>query len=359
MVGNKVHNVFLSMTPYHLLLSYGIAMTECRRSRNWLIVVADFSNVDAYLKIMQRSDYRAFERVMIYNGMFGIESKYARRLRVLRNVRSIRELVRSVQIERVFIANDIRPEGQALIHFAKTAWGANCVYIEDGAAVYSSLVLPARSKIVSWLASLFCRAWWEDVRVHGTSRAIDEVRAIYPHALRPELHRVPVKKIDSSLISRINIDRCEVNASLLRDGKAIEVDNIDAIMLLPHSQTVAKGRWLVEAVSNVLLWAQRERLVLGVKYHPREPHQYLNSLLENLNDRVVVISQELPIEWVYALRPKRLRYVFGDWSTGLLTARWLLPNVAVFRTDTWVYEDEGLLRTFEGLGIRPFSSLLR
>jgi hypothetical protein len=70
----------------------------------------------------------------------------------------------------------------------------------------------------------------------------------------------------------------------------------------------------------------------GVKYHPRQAEpDYLG--LSQLRD-VVVLPQGLALEYLYVLRAAAagttdhhpIRFVVGDVSTILLTARWLMPH---------------------------------
>ena len=64
---------------------------------------------------------------------------------------------------------------------------------------------------------------------------------------------------------------------------------------------------------------------LAVSYHPREKQ---DDWLNLVSLGASLIPHAVPAELIYLFNRHNLRAVYGDIGTSLITARWLLPDVA-------------------------------
>ena len=183
-----MRNVFITFTPYHILLSCAIAFDKHAQEENYLFVISDFDEAGALIKAMEGWSGCPFAEIESLPGVYGKASMFRRRFTVRRNIAAISKSVKEDKIDRVFVCHDERAEAQAALHFAKKG-NKNTVgvYVEDGAGAYSSYRSTKRPLHKLLLGKLFYGPWWADVSVLGTSRWIDEVKAIFPQLVRPEL----------------------------------------------------------------------------------------------------------------------------------------------------------------------------
>jgi hypothetical protein len=90
--------------------------------------------------------------------------------------------------------------------------------------------------------------------------------------------------------------------------------------------------------------------VVGVKYHPREwTDDYLQ--VRTLPG-VVLLPRGLAMEYVYLLSDDRLKWVIGDNSTAMMTARWLSPGAQVVAfIGSLIDPNEALVNCLAKLGV--------
>jgi len=73
---------------------------------------------------------------------------------------------------------------------------------------------------------------------------------------------------------------------------------------------------------------------------------------------IIVLPQSLPIELVYIFTSKQIRFIVGDISTSLLTAKWLLDNATVVSIAPLIGQtDPQLFRTFHELDIKILNNV--
>lgn len=317
--------LFIAHTPYHALLSWGIALSRCTESRNYLVLVGDAKGSDVLCSAMAEAQDRPFERCTMLPGIFG-KTVQQKRFMFASNVRTIIRMTRQLSPQEVFVFNDGKPEAQAALHVARQTASARGIYVEDGAGVYWASAQPY---FRPWFKKIAARVllygpWWEELTAVGTSRWIDEVIALFPEQLRSDLMRKPRGSIDRrSLINDTTKRMLEDYASRL--GVVPEkLQDFDVLVIAAHSSVISDFQRYRELLMEFIHRCQEAGLRYVVKYHPREERvDYVGVPKE------VLLPQEMPAELMYVLAGDRIRLVLGDQSTALISGKWLLPNARI------------------------------
>ena len=350
-------NLFIAFTPYHVLLAYAIARDEESSAENYLFVISDFRDVEPLIHFLEGWSRCPFAQIERLPGMYSQASNFRRRFTIRRNLTTIIESVTRHKVERVYIFHDGRPEAQAALHFAnKGNKGAVGIYVEDGAGAYSSYESTKRPLHKLLLAKLFYGPWWQDVRVLGTSRWIDEVKAIFPRLVRPELRLKHVSSIPRHALLELRDQEWLYEYLKTLGVKIAGLNDLDAILIVAHSEFASQIPGYKQVTEDVLSMAKSQNLRLGIKYHPRESQDDFLSV--NDTEGILVLPKSLPIELVYILTLEQIRFIIGDISTALLTAKWLLDNAMVVSIAPLLNQtDSQLFETFAELGIKIINNV--
>ena len=351
-------NVFISFTPYHILLSYAIALDEEKSAKNCLFVISDFGDVDPLVYSLEGWSRCPFAQIERLPGVYGQVSRFRRHFIIKRALIPITEFITRHKIECVYVFNDGRPEAQAALHFAKKANKSTVgIYVEDGAGVYSAYKSTKRPLYKILLAKLFYGPWWQDVKVLGTSRWIDEVKAIFPQLVRPELRSKPITSISRYALLELQNQEWPYEYLENLGVKIGELNDLDAVLIVAHSEFARRIPRYKRVIENVLAIARSQGLRLAIKYHPRETLG--DFLLVGNTEGIIVLPQSLPIELVYIFTSKQIRFIVGDISTSLLTAKWLLDNAMVVSIAPLIGQtDSQLFRTFHELDIKIVNNMV-
>jgi hypothetical protein len=175
---------------------------------------------------------------------------------------------------------------------------------------------------------------WSGIEVLGTSRWISTGMFIYPELVRTELAHLRCIALPRDLV--LNDEMRGIAGRMLQASNAniARIRTVDAVVTVSHSSvgsgSVAYRKGLAAIVGQLI----RRGCRVGIKYHPREAEPDYLGLARG--DGVVGLPQGLPLEYLYILSATRatgtedafapLRYVIGDVSTTLLTARWIVPD---------------------------------
>jgi len=346
-------NLFIAHTPYNVLLSCGIALEQEGSIENHLIVTRNFSGVGALLYSLKRWELSPFARIEGLPITYGRNGRFKKRFTIRKNIKMIARYVCRHSFGRVYVFNDMKPEAQAALHFAKKSnRNAVGVYVEDGTAAYHSYTVEKRPLYIVLLKKLFWGFWWDEIRIHGTSRWIDEAKAIFPHLLRPEIRSKHVTDISKhSLMELKNL--IWPYEYLSRVGVTIDElnNNADVILIVAHSKFANKHSKYKEIVKDILDIITGINLRVAVKYHPRES---MGNFLSLTNTKeIMIIPQYLPVELIYILLSEKIKCVIGDVSTSLLTAKWLLDSATIYSLASILgYTDLQLIKSFHKLGIK-------
>jgi hypothetical protein len=252
----------------------------------------------------------------------------------------------SVRPERVFVFSDLTPELQLLCRRAE-ARGARTFCGEDGGAAYSSrsAASPWRRH---WQRVVRFGPWVENVIASGSSRHVQTYLALHTDLLRPELQRKPVLALQATLLPDL-LGASWIDAFLAHFDISREMlvcDELYALALGRATEDAARMRSRLAEEIRAARQAGRDCIV---KYHPREPHDFLDAVA--LGARVLPAA--VPVELVYLASGARLGRVVGDRGTTLLSARWLAPHAqAISALELAGVDDPWYARTLDRLGVQ-------
>jgi len=345
-----MRNIFVAFSPYHILLSSVIALDRANSGDNYLFATCDSKSIEVLLQTLEecRSPFTEVKRLL---GVYNKSNMFIRGVIIKKNIIFIKHFVERNKITHVYVFADSRGDSQAALYYSKiNNPNVKGIYVEDGAAAYSSRKIQ-RSKLKVLLAKLWYGYWWEDTRVYGESRWIDEVKVIFPQLIRPELRPKNITGLSRDTMLALR-KQDWFNKYLKKLGiRATELGDLDAILVVARSE-FAKGIPQYKRILGIILdFARDQRLRFAIKYHPRELENDYLSIADT--ERAIILPQSLPIEAVYILASRQIRLVVGDISTSLLTAKWLLDDAKVISIAPILnYADQHLLRVFHDLGIR-------
>lgn len=346
-----MHNIFLAFTPYHVLLSCAIALQECDDAYNHLIIRPSFSHAPMLTTVLSDWKGSPFDRVTCIRGLHGVSSEGLKRFILKTNSLVIRGIVKSQLVDKVYVGSDGSPESQTALHFAKSSnFNAKGIYIEDGSAAYSTAQFPKREQWKESLEKIFYGNWWEYIRVHGTSKWVDEVRLVYPEFARPELADKILKRIERKKILRLQKEPWPAKYLSAMGVDRVILNSIDGLLLLPRSTLLGGTSRLNSVVDKFADYAVKRGQKIGVKCHPRD---FAHKVVTKGKDKhVLILPNAIPVELIYLYGTGRLKLVTAGVSTSLLTAHWLIDAAKIICIKTFSgFPDGRIINIFRTLGI--------
>lgn len=321
----RLRQVFVAHTPYNVLLSCGLALSQDGETESVLFVLRDCAGSEILENALSTWASSPFSEVCMLPGWHGEESLFRRTLVSRENISSLKRAMAEGEFARIHVFNDMRAEVQAAIRSVKrTSASARAVYVEDGTAAYhSSPASRVPGRLARIARKLVYGMWWEYLDVIGTSRQIDEVRAMFPALVRAELRgkNVTGLPIDHLLGTEV-LEFAKSYGNAIVDPRDLTRDV--ACLLLPTTSRAVidrstYGNALVEACQAVM----DKGLAAAIKYHPAEREKDPFGLGKL---GVSVLPAGMPAEFIYILNRRSLEYVIGDNSTALMSARVILPS---------------------------------
>jgi hypothetical protein len=233
---------------------------------------------------------------------------------------------------------------------------AQCIYVEEGAGAYDSSPLREKKNFLKrFLAKIFYGRWWKEVRIGGGSPWVDKKMIRFPEFLRPEFRGKEIVTIKREDFMRLKDDTLFLNFIRKLSITEKELNQINILFVLPHSDFFIAGERYKELIKEILKLAQSHKLKVAVKYHPREPFKDFFGIR---GKEVIILPKALPLELFYLFSPDSLKFVIGDVSSGLLTAKWLLNNVKVVSIAPMLnYYDHSLFEVFKKQKIELLTNL--
>jgi hypothetical protein len=337
--------LFVTHTPGHLLTAWGIAESLPPGTTAHLCTVADTPTPCAE----SLGGGHPFRTITSLAGAIEPRSMAVRRLRVRANCRALEELCGRLAPSRIYAFNDARPEVQAALRRAAVAApGARGVCVEDGAGMYSSRRRDSRSPAAMVLGRLLYGPFFTDVTVHGLSPWIREVLATFPAWVRDDLQGLPSAALPLEILVSLSRARLEGVFPGVAGAAASIPDG--AAVLVPGHESVRTDRRALGPAAESLCRALAERSIpLLMKVHPADAG---GSMLPAAWSRLPQLPPALPLEALLILARGRVRFLAGDVSTALITARRLSPGTRVVSIAAMLgLDDPGLMRTFAGIGV--------
>jgi hypothetical protein len=354
----EVTRLSIAYTPYHVLLATAAVGVHPARA-NHLIIINDFKAAADIAAGLTDAD-RLFDTVELCGGTFGVTSRARRQLRYRRALPDISARTKALAPHEIWVGNDSRPESQAAFRTAsRRGQPVNGVYIEDGLTAYATSVTRPLTLLESAIGRLMFGRNWSGIAVLGTSGRVSSGLFIFPPLVRRELTQLTKIELPRAACLVPSMRRLAARLVDKAGGDIERMCRLDAIVAVSHSSVASTApdyqRQMVGFVEQLVT----KGCTVGVKYHPRQAEaDYLG--LGRLAE-VVVLPQGLALEYLYVLRASAatdlgagpLRFVVGDVSTILLTARWLAPEaccISLARPLRML--DESLEALFTALGVK-------
>jgi hypothetical protein len=330
---------FVVHTPYHILLSCGIASLESNEKKYLIIIVEDIDKISKYKQIISSSDKKLFSEIFILNSLLHVRKTQDEthkklillidllnklKINLLTNLPLNKLKMKSILKKntiseglKTYIFADINVNAQ---YFAKICSEHNgtIIYVEDGAAVYTNY-----TEKVSKFKKIMCKViygfWYTHLELQGTSKYIDTLMVAYPEFLHPELKRKKHVQIPEKAYTFLN----DYLSPYLNETFEINTENLNYIIILPYSPSLKDKdeTGIINMYKSII-----ENLIVnnkvGLKYHPREKANYLNL---KFNPNLSLIPKSIPLEIIWmASKGDKLKAVIGDTSTALITSKKML-----------------------------------
>lgn len=348
---NSETDVFIAYTPYQVLLSYAIA-SDLSTGVQYLYIIPAFDTDSAERLVELFSGTGVFDTVEQRPGKFNggrrrpIEEQ---RSNIKHNISFFQKFIGKNGVRTVYASVDMKEVVQAAM-----SESPHNVYIEDGANAYGSnekewaiYRSPLKNKLIFRLQ---CGFWWQSVNVYGTSTYIDEVRAVFPDQIRPELANKQVQEI-----SRDPLLQLASSPSLSNYFESFDISNgnfpqVDGILLLPHSSAIESNENQGNEFQQLVNLLEESPYQVLIKYHPRDMNP--EAVFEQSKLTMPMLPSHVPVELLYIWFQDSIRLVLGEHSTAVYTAQWLCDDADVFSLGQFIETpDSALLRSFEGMGI--------
>lgn len=344
-------------TPRHFLMSAGMALADPRPSDSDLLLTSKYHYVKAIQKVLDEWVQSPFSFVKIVQETIRTNA-VSRLFQIIRSNASYRKFahghrfreIRSFQVHthtaRAFLY-DLRQ------HSPET----RRVMIEDGGLFYNTQPLYgdiaeetySRLKLLA-ARVLYGRAWGA-IKANGLREVIDEIHLIAPELVRGEWVSHKLVKLSPDPVRRL-ADTDLPGIYLRTAGSSVEkLADIEFLIILSKSDGIENDlRGYVGRVNELLRTARKRGLRIAVKYHPKEEESDYMALAEK--SWVTEIPRQLPIELLFIINTRNLKFVLGDASTGILSASWLLPKCkSISFADMVSKRPELMYPDYSGFGI--------
>ena len=361
---SRVTRLILAYTPYHVLLATAAILAESEAAANHLVIIDDFEAATRMAAVLKESG-GLYRSVRVRGGTFGVTSRARRQLRYRKALPIIAQDTRELMPGQIWIGNDARPESQVAFRTAVRQFGqVEGVFIEDGLTAYAASVKRPLTKVEDVLVHLLFGRSWAGIEVLGTSEWISSGLFVYPALVRNELTNLPKRQIPRSAFFAPVMHRFAAQMVSSAGADLGRVRRLDAVVTISHSSVASRSLHYKDSIMALVRQLTETQCVVGIKYHPRQAEpDYLGLVRE---ERTVLLPQGLPLEFVYILRAGsteeaiegQLRFVVGDVSTTLLTARWLATDArCISLARPLGLLDPSLETLFERLGVELPASL--
>lgn len=350
-----MNNIFIASTPYHVILSCGLAL-ENNNHKNHLVIIEDFiKSTILYKNIMDWED-GPFKSVILLEGNFSNNVNRSIKMIEKKNIKFLKKHIKKLNIDNSYVFNDSKPEAQALMHFLKKkSYKNKCFYVEDGSAAYATAKMKSYSsiKILSTKIKnkLFFGFWWKYIQIHGTSKWIDEIKVIFPQYIKKELTNKRVSEISKDNLFMIKNTKWVYNYLNDLNFKLENIENYKVLLIIAHSSFTKKNDQYEIIIKKFVNYLNSIGINMMIKYHPREREK---DFLKLRNKNNYILPNSFPIEFLYIINNKNLDVIIGDISTSLITAKWILKNKKIYSLYNYFKDNApyGLYELFNKLNIK-------
>lgn len=315
----KKVDVYLVSSTLHFFWALLLAYSHKDRESRLIFIDQDTKKPLNFYSIIQKT-LTPFTRVDIFTGR---ELKGWKQFKHRRSqFDTIKEMLKNLKVERVFLGNDRSVLGQFFIKEAKAANTA-CLgcYLEDG--VFSYLGRKASKKkteryLDATLKKLSYGFWYDSPLTIGASRWIDELWLMYPKLPCSPLQNTKRVKIvpNQQALKSVGYFAEQILKAEGLNAKLIE--SLDVLITLPNPLIFSKIPGYQQAIEQLLLRLNQKNLTVAVKYHPVTGNK---DLLNVQTMGAIILPSQVSFEMILPFL--RQCKVVGDMSTTLLLARFI------------------------------------
>ena len=314
-------SIYFVSSPYHVLLAHILASGEPTKTKSILVMKEKRENFfDMFVSIRNDKDTPFEEVLFLKQPATGKLNKSSTVIK--QRAQLAGQLISKLQPKKIYIFNDTYLD-QFLAYVGKR-FQATIYYVEDGAIAYST----NKKRVSQWTHfknRLIYGDFFNEVAIEGTSANIDYILAAYPDHVRKEFPPnkvMELPKTGGSIFQKLRWPK-----TFLSSLEVSDLDNkYDSFYVFGYSGLFRSMENYPSALSSIVKSTVNENFNSAVKYHPREKQaDYLSLGPLGLN----VIHKSVPAEILYYLNNNKLKFIYGDIGTSLITARWFLPNCRV------------------------------
>ncbi len=318
--------LFLAFSPLQVLLSYALAAQGQKGAGDLLILGSGSSRIKAVVEVLSE----VFPKVAFRVCPLETTEKQSN-LRGLmikkRNLKKLQETVEALQesIEDFYYSAEWNVYTTWLSHLFKMKKAPPRFHLlDDGIGVYSSPQLRTKRPLEKVLDRLIYGPWHKNCAKVGTLNEGALLELLFPELLASFYPGSFLRKIDPQPL-KAALDFSALPESTAAQLEGLEPEVLIALDSLNFHPLPAYGAAVRSRIDRALKRGQR----VALKLHPSDVGA--PGALEQIDPtgQAAVLPAFLPIEIYYLYFQRSLKEVLGGLSSSLMTARWLLPSVAV------------------------------
>lgn len=317
-------SIYLTYTPYHVIVACGIASRIDKSVEKKLIIIEDFPNAEFFRQSIINWHKNPFSEIILLKSSYYYFNKGdpVRNGCIIKKMNAIKNMLEKSGALTTYIFNDWNPEAQLLAKINRNNLGQN-IYVEDGFAAYGNNLM----KKLSFLSLLRYQwkfgSFFDSIQVLGLSRFIDGIMVFYPKLIRTELKNKKIIPLPQFLLTEFDSDLID---NILSNFKITDSE-FDAIILINNSETYSLNeKNEMRQFYDKLIRSLNSSYKILIKYHPREKNENFLEFLET--DKIKIAPCSVPIELMLLKSKKNPpKYLFCEgFTTALLTANLIFSN---------------------------------
>lgn len=317
---------YLTSTPLHLFLSAAIASQ--RQDKKNILIFIDQAETESnfYFKQVKQWQSSPFQDVYIFPGR--IKGFLEKRRSRLETFNALDTLISKYQPSQIYTGNDRRIEFQYSMQKSIEYGGAAGNYIDEGTFTYLGRPpsLGMQDMLIdSFIKKLVYGFWWQNPPTIGGSSWISNVYAAFPSLVHPFLKKKNLIELSSKWLQSDSLNSFSSQLLATKDIQADSIQSIDILIALPHESIIAQNDRYKDSLISLIAQLKHQGKNVAVKYHPRDIKPDALGLKQI---GCQLIPKQVNFEALLLIFPKN-RTVIGDFSSVLLNARWLRPDLRV------------------------------
>jgi len=340
-------NYFFISSPLHFFIATNLAISH-KNDTN----IAIFMSKNKKTALQYSHASNKFKNIFqhTYDLTIGnIGKKMVDRKQSFNNIKTI---ILSYPPDSIYTGNDRRVEFQyAMFKASRINKNVKGIYMDDGAISYlghKSLAKLSHRYIDPLLKKIFYGFWWKPPLTTGSSNWISQAYLAYPKYAHPLLKGKKIKSINREIFS--NEEFNQLNHFLTEsytELNDIDFSNIKAVLCLPFESFYLNNNEFIIKIKSYLD-TQYKANEVAFKPHPRSKN---TTLLNEIFTESIALPRTLGMELLLSKLDKQT-CVFGDFSSTLLTTKWLRPELETQAFELKLSYQPELKSLFQNLNIK-------